>query len=131
MARSKLVRKKGGPKLNSGPVQEMPSDDEVEKFHKSRDKLSLNMAGDEEPDLADEEEVEDEAVLALSDDGSEDEDDEDDSGAEDGGRLSQRELQFVRHACSHSLRSSLLVWCGFCSLNSTASSLYRTTLCVL
>jgi hypothetical protein len=92
MARSKVVRKvKAGTQPRRAPMEEMPSDDEVEKFHKSADKLSLRVSDDEEADsggAASEEE--DEAVFNLSDGGSDE--DEDDSDAEGGRRLRHRAL---------------------------------------
>lgn len=90
MARSKVVRKaKSRAQPRTVPTQEMPSDDEVEKFHKSADKLSLRVSDDEESDGAGAASgEEDEAVFNLSDGGSEE--DEDDSDAEGAGRLRQR-----------------------------------------
>jgi len=92
MARSKVVRKvKARTQPRGAPMEEMPSDDEVEKFHKSADKLSLRVSDDEEADgggAASEEE--DEAVFNLSDGGSDE--DEDDSDAEGGRRLRHRAL---------------------------------------
>ena len=94
MARFKKVtlgkdKKKGG----KAPKEDLPSDDEVEKFHKSKDKLSLNLADDEESDDEIEDELDEEAVYNLSDSGDEDSEDDgdDEDDEEDGGRLSQCE----------------------------------------
>lgn len=117
MARSKLVRKKaGGAAPRHAPqMQELPSDDEVTKFHKSRDKLSLRVSDDEEDsDGVDKgEEEEDEAVFHLSDDGgSGDDDDEDASDEDDGGRVSQRAACYSWFNRISFMDSTLAVW-GF------------------
>jgi hypothetical protein len=96
MARHKVVGTKGqnskSKKLAS--KDELPSDDEIDKFHKLKDKLSLNPSDDDssgdEDDISDEE-----AVFNLSESGeeSEDEDDEDeDDDEDDRGRLAERAL---------------------------------------
>lgn len=83
--------------------EELPSDDEVERFHKSKDKLSLNPAEDEASSGDDEEELDDEAVYNLSvSEGSsdEEEDDEDDNEEErdDKSRYAQRKIPSYCHA---------------------------------
>jgi U3 small nucleolar RNA-associated protein 3 len=75
---------------------QMPSDDEVDAFHKSKDRLALNVSDDDEESESgsDEEGLEDGGdLLGLSDDDDDDEsDDDDDESDEDGdGRLAQRE----------------------------------------
>ncbi len=81
--------------------EELPSDDEVDKFHKLKDKLSLDPTEDEASSEDDGEELDDEAVYNLSaSEGSTDEDgkyDEDhDEDDEDGsGHYAQRGADFV------------------------------------
>ena len=64
---------------------ELPSDDEVDQFHKTKDKLSLNPAEDEASSDEDNEQLDDEAVYNLSasegsdDDDTDSEDDDDDA----------------------------------------------------
>ena len=65
--------------------EELPSDDEIEKFHKTKDKLSLNPAEDEGSSDDDAEDSDSAAIYNLSaSDGSSDEnDDEDDLSGDD------------------------------------------------
>lgn len=70
---------------------ELPSDDEVEKFHKSRDKLSLDPAHDSASEDDEEEDDLEEAIYNLSDDVGADSDDEDDSDEDNDDRLAERE----------------------------------------
>jgi hypothetical protein len=65
--------------------EELPSDDEVEKFHKTKDKLSLNPAEDEASSDDEEEELDDEAVynLSASEDSSEEDEEDDEEDDED------------------------------------------------
>ena len=72
---------------------ELPSDDEVEKFHKSRDKLSLNPADDSASEDGEEEDDLEEAIYNLSDDVGADSDEDDESDEDDDGRLAEREYQ--------------------------------------
>ena len=86
--------------------EQMPSDDEVDAFHKSKDRLALNLSDDDEEDSesgsdGDEGLKDGGDLLGLSDDDESDESDEsdddesadDDDEDEDGnGRLAQREL---------------------------------------
>ena len=58
--------------------EELPSDDEVEKFHKTKDKLSLNPAEDDASSDEDNDELDDDAVYNLSASEDSDEDDTDD-----------------------------------------------------
>lgn len=112
MARHKVVsgrdRKVNG-KANVSN-EELPSDDEIEQFHKQEEKLHLDPADDDVSDKDDEGELEDEAVYNLvdSDDVSNDEedDDEDDSDEEEdkSGRLAQCEIH--RYAVISSLYAS-------------------------
>ena len=89
-----MARKQTASKKRPDPVDSpLPSDleDEVEKFHKKRDKLSLNMEDDEVTDddsLPDE----DDAVLDVSD-GSESEEVDTDDEIERGTRFGQREIK--------------------------------------
>ncbi len=75
--------------------EDLPSDDEVDKFHKTKDKLSLNPAEDEASSDEDQEELDDEAVYNLSasegsdDDDTDDEDDDEEDEA-DKSRYAQR-----------------------------------------
>ena len=64
--------------------EDLPSDDEVDKFHKTKDKLSLNPAEEEASSDEDEDELDDEAVynLSVSED-SEDDDVDDSEGDEE------------------------------------------------
>lgn len=66
---------KGGKKRAEPKDSPLPSDmeDEVEKFHKSREKLHLNME-DDDPSDDDSLPDEDDAVLDVSDDGDDDDD---------------------------------------------------------
>lgn len=89
-----MARKQTASKKRPDPVDSpLPSDleDEVEKFHKKRDKLSLNMKDDE---LSDDESLpdEDDAVLDVSD-GSESEEVDTDDEIERGTRFGQREIK--------------------------------------
>ena len=65
--------------------EELPSDDEVEKFHKTKDKLSLDPAEDEASSDDGEEELDDEAVynLSASEDSSEEDEEDDEDDDED------------------------------------------------
>lgn len=63
--------------------EELPSDDEVDKFHKTKDKLSLNPVEDEASSDADEDDLDDEAVYNLSASEGSDDDEEDDEEDED------------------------------------------------
>lgn len=74
-----LKNRKGAAALND----DLPSDDEVEKFHKSRDKLSLNPSDDLAPEDESEDDLED-AVYNLSDDVGADSDEEDSDEDKDG-----------------------------------------------
>ena len=97
MARHRVVSVKGSQKKGNKQAakNELPSDDEIDKFHKSKDKLSLNPSEDE---VSDDEEgaSEEEAVynLSESEEDSEEEDDEDDDDDDDEetdtGRLAER-----------------------------------------
>ena len=83
--------------------EELPSDDEVEKFHKTRDKLSLNPAEDEGSSDDDAEDSDSAAIYNLSaSDGSSDEDDDEDDLSEDdeedvndNSRYAQRTASFL------------------------------------
>ena len=97
MARGRAVAPKGRPgriqhqNNRPGVQDEMPSDDEVQKFHKSRDKLSLDPANDSASEEGDESEDDlEEAVYNLSDDVGADSNEEDSDEDEDG-RLAERE----------------------------------------
>lgn len=46
MARSRQVKRGGGKRPAPAP-EELPSDDEIEKFHRAKDKLSLEVSEDE------------------------------------------------------------------------------------
>ena len=74
---------------------ELPSDDEVDKFHKTKDKLSLNPIEDEASSDADEDELDDEAVYNLSasegsDDDDTDDEEDDEEDEDDKSRYAQR-----------------------------------------
>ena len=74
--------------------EDLPSDDEVEKFHKTKDKLSLNPAEDEASSDEDQEELDDEAVYNLSasegsDDDDTDDEDDDEEDEDDKSRYAQ------------------------------------------
>jgi len=93
--------------------EELPSDDEIEKFHKTKDKLSLNPAEDDASSDENESELNDEAVYNLSaSEGSsdEDEDDEDDfeDDEEDDGDKSRYAQRRARYFVSD---STLLAFC--------------------
>lgn len=85
MARKKLSKAK--PKASS-ISEELPSDDEIDAFHKQKDFVSLNPA-----DASESEDVTDDGMYDLSDaeasDSDEDEYDSSDSDAE-GGTLGKR-----------------------------------------
>ncbi len=91
MARHKVVSMKG--KSNKGKKlaekDELPSDDEIDKFHKLKDKMSLNPS-DDDSSAEEEGNSEEEAVYNLSEE-SEDDDEEEDEDDEDAtGRLAER-----------------------------------------
>jgi len=92
MARISSSKAAGGKKKHSD--LDLPSDDEVDAFHKSKDKLALNVSDDDassDSGSDDEGMGDDGDLLGLSDDESDDESESDDD--EDGdGRLAQREL---------------------------------------
>ena len=79
--------------------EDLPSDDEVEKFHKTKEKLSLNPAEDEASSDEDQEELDDEAVYNLSasegsDDDDTDDEDDDEEDEDDKSRYAQRTACF-------------------------------------
>ena len=87
---------------NKSDDAQMPSDDEVDAFHKSKDRLALNVSDDddEESEESEDDGLEDGGdLLGLSDDDESDDDDDeesDDDDDEDGnGRLAQREFVFI------------------------------------
>ena len=87
--------------------EELPSDDEIDKFHKTKDKLSLNPAEDDASSGENDSELNDEAVYNLSaSEGSsdEDEDDEDDfeDDEEDEGDKSRYAQRRARYFASNS-----------------------------
>lgn len=91
-------RRGGKGKHSADP--EMPSDDEVDAFHKSKDKLALNVSDDDddESESGDDDGLDDDDdLLGLSDDDDdESNDDESDDDDEDGdGRLAQREYSLM------------------------------------
>lgn len=65
--------------------EELPSDDEVEKFHKTKDKLSLNPAEDKGSSDDDAEDSDSAAIynLGASDGSSDEDDDEEDLSGDD------------------------------------------------
>lgn len=94
MARHRVVSVKGSHKKGNKQAakEELPSDDEIDKFHKLKDKLSLNPSEDE---ISEDEEgaSEEEAVYNLSEseeDSEEEDDEEDDDDEADTGRLAER-----------------------------------------
>jgi len=85
--------------------EELPSDDEIDKFHKTKDKLSLNPAEDDASSGENDSELNDEAVYNLSaSEGSSDEDDEDDfeDDEEDEGDKSRYAERRARYFASNS-----------------------------
>ena len=88
-----MARNRGSkPKTKAVSVsEELPSDDEIDAFHKQKDFVSLNAA-----EASDSEDVTDDGMYDLSDEeasGSEDEDEYDSSDSDaEGGSLGKREL---------------------------------------
>ena len=79
--------------------EDLPSDDEVEKFHKIKDKLSLNPAEDEASSDEDQEELDDEAVYNLSaSEGSDDDDTDDEDDDEEDEADKSRYAQCTAHS---------------------------------
>jgi hypothetical protein len=109
MAKGRAVAAKGRqgkiqhPKGRKGVQDEMPSDDEIQKFHRSRDKLSLDPANDSASEGGEESEDDlEEAVYNLSDDvGAES--DEEDSDEDEDGRLAEREPCFYHRTPAASM----------------------------
>lgn len=85
--------------------EELPSDDEVDNFHKTKDKLSLDPAEDEASSDDEEEELDDEAVYNLSasegssDEDEEDDEDDDEDDLDDKSRYAQRRADFWLCRC--------------------------------
>lgn len=97
MARPRSAKK--GPNAKQRPASPLPSDmeDEVDKFHKQRDKLALNL---EDEALTDDDSLDEEEVLGM--DGSEEYDTDDEIEAET--KYGKRECPAV--ACGISVRPS-------------------------
>ena len=81
--------------------EQMPSDDEVDAFHKSKDRLALNVSDDDESGSESDGDLDDGGdLLGLSDDDESDDDESDDDESDDdddedgNGRLAQREFLF-------------------------------------
>lgn len=111
MAKTKLVKRKG-----KAPPEELPSDmeDEVEKFHKRRDKLSLNVSDDElsEDELG----LDEEGVFDISDGedgGSDDEELDSDEEEDSDTKLGRRECWGLQPLLKHfPLVAELLIACN-------------------
>ena len=105
---------------------ELPSDDEVEKFHKSRDKLSLNPADDSASEDDEEEDGLEEAVYNLSDDVGADTDEDDESDEDDDDRLA--ECESTSRAWQHMLGTAPLPVAACCpGMTARSLSLYLSS----
>ena len=92
--------------------EELPSDDEVEKFHKTKDKLSLNPAEDEGSSDDDAEDSDSAAIYNLSaSDGSSDEDNDDEDLLEDDEENLNDNSRYAQRTASLILISMLCQWC--------------------
>ena len=98
---------------------DLPSDDEVEKFHKSRDKLSLNPADDSASEDDEDEDDLEEAIYNLSDDVGAESDDDEESDEDDDGRLAERERRKAVPDTAHCPGVSLLS--NACMLSNSAA----------
>lgn len=91
MARNKVSKSKS--KAKAVP-EELPSDDEIDAFHKQKDFVSLAAA-----EASESEDVTDDGMYDLSDEdqsGSDDEDEYDSSDSDaEGGSLGRRELSLI------------------------------------
>ena len=101
MSNKKAAGNGAGRRGNKNFDGQMPSDDEVDAFHKSKDRLALNVSDDDDESESDDDgshDLEDGGdLLGLSDDDDDDESDDDDDDEDGDGRLAQREFCFVLH----------------------------------